>query len=80
MLTVTSVIACTPLIGTEGELDVVSTLGTGLMLFANIPIMLVFGPRAMRAYHDYMRRLKSGEIKPTANPKLTDVIDGKDVE
>jgi len=32
-------------------------LGTGVMLWANIPIMLIFGPMAMRAWHDYFREL-----------------------
>jgi AGCS family alanine or glycine:cation symporter len=73
-------VSATPLIRTEAELDVVSTLGTGVMLWANIPIMLLFGPRAMRAYHDYMGRLKAGRFKGHAYPKLTEVVDGKDVE
>lgn len=50
------------LIRTQDELDMFSAFGTGMMLWANIPIMLIFGPMAMRAYHDYFRRLKSGEI------------------
>ena len=54
--------ASSPLIRTESELDVISTLGTGLMLWANVPIMLLFGPQAMRAYRGYMRRLKGGEF------------------
>ena len=33
------------------------------MLWANIPIMLIFGGIAMKAYHDYGRRLRSGEFK-----------------
>lgn len=72
--------AATPLIRTQDELDVISTLGTGVMLWANIPIMLIFGPMAMRAYHDYMRRLRAGEFKGHAYPKITDVIEGRDVE
>jgi AGCS family alanine or glycine:cation symporter len=52
------------LIRTEAELDMFSTLGTGVMLWANIPIMLVFGPMAMRAYKDYLRRLDAGEMAP----------------
>ena len=55
--------ASSPLIRTESELDLISTLGTGLMLWANIPIMLLFGPQAMRAYHAYLRRLKAGEFE-----------------
>ena len=55
-------LSATPLIRTERELDVISTLGTGVMLWANIPIMLLFGNQAMRAYHRYMNRLKRGEF------------------
>lgn len=72
--------SATPLIRTETELDIVSTLGTGVMLWANIPIMLIFGPIAMRAYHDYNRRLKAGEFKGHAFPNIVDVMEGKDVE
>jgi AGCS family alanine or glycine:cation symporter len=52
------------LIRTEAELDMFSTFGTGVMLWANIPIMLLFGPMAMRAYKDYIRRLDAGEMEP----------------
>ena len=50
------------LITTDKELDGLTTLGTGVMLWANIPIMLIFGFIAMRAYHDYMRKLSRGEF------------------
>jgi len=56
------------LIRTEAELDMFSTLGTGVMLWANIPIMLIFGPMAMRAYRDYLRRLDAGEMTPQQEP------------
>lgn len=71
-----------PLIGTDAELDMWTTLGLGVMLWANIPIMLIFGRQAMKAYHEYIRRLKSGEIDRTAHeaPKIIDVVEGKDVE
>ena len=52
------------LIRTQDELDMFSTFGTGVMLWANIPIMLIFGPMAMRAYKDYIRRLDAGEMTP----------------
>ena len=70
------------LIGTDEQLDTWTTLGLGVMLVANIPIMLIFGRRAMKSYRDYIRRLKSGEIDETAHKpaSLTDVIEGKDVE
>jgi AGCS family alanine or glycine:cation symporter len=73
-------VASAGLIRTENELDVLSTLGTGVMLWVNIPIMLIFGPMAMKAYHEYMGRLKRGELHPHAAPRLTDVVEGKDVE
>lgn len=50
------------LIRTQDELDLFSTFGTGIMLWVNVPIMLVFGPMAMRAYHDYFKRLDAGEM------------------
>ncbi|MDX1381702.1 MAG: alanine:cation symporter family protein, partial [Xanthomonadales bacterium] len=56
-------VAASPLVRTEAELDSLSTLGTGVMLFANIPIMLIFGPIAMREYHRYVRRLRRGEFE-----------------
>ncbi len=73
-------VSATPLIATENELDVLSTLGTGVMLFANIPIMLVFGGKAMKAYKDYYARLERGEMQGHAYPKLADVVEGDDVK
>jgi AGCS family alanine or glycine:cation symporter len=61
-------IATSPMIQTEAELDAISSLGTGLMLWANIPIMLVFGRQAMRAYRDYMTRLRAGEFEVRERP------------
>ncbi|MGQ0554275.1 MAG: alanine/glycine:cation symporter family protein [Planctomycetota bacterium] len=58
-------VSATPLIRTQDELDIISTLGTGVMLFANIPIMLLFGAEAIRAYKGYFKRLDGGEFKPT---------------
>ena len=75
------IVATLGFIKTEDELDTLTTLGTGVMLWANIPIMLIFGALAMRAYHDYIRRLKTGEMDPPHEaPPLADVIEGKDVE
>jgi AGCS family alanine or glycine:cation symporter len=72
-------VSCSGLIKSQSELDVVSTLGTGVMLWVNIPIMLIFGPMAMKAYHEYMGKLKRGEFKGHDYPKITDVVEGKDV-
>ncbi|MDQ7013550.1 MAG: amino acid carrier protein [Planctomycetota bacterium] len=68
------------LIGTDEQLDSWTTLGLGVMLVANIPIMLIFGAKSMKAYHTYVGKLKRGELHPHAAPSVTDVIEGKDVE
>ncbi len=57
-------VASSPLVRTEAELDTLSTLGTGVMLFANVPIMLIFAPQAMGAFHDYFRRRREGRVRP----------------
>jgi AGCS family alanine or glycine:cation symporter len=69
-------------IKTDAELDNLTTLGTGVMLWANIPIMLIFGSQAMSAYSNYTRRLRSGELDLTSHTpaSITDVVEGKDVE
>ncbi|HHN79139.1 MAG TPA: hypothetical protein ENK11_10785, partial [Phycisphaerales bacterium] len=68
------------LIGTDHELDNWTTLGLGVMLVANIPIMLIFAPEVMRTFHDYFRRMNEGLDFAHEPPPLTDVIEGKDVE
>ena len=60
------VVATSGLISTIRELDNLTTIGTGVMLFANIPIILIFGREAMEKYHDYVARLKAGEIERTS--------------
>jgi AGCS family alanine or glycine:cation symporter len=55
-------LAGTTLIKTTAEIDAVSTMGTGLMLWVNIPLCLLLANVAMRAYHDYIRRLDAGEF------------------
>lgn len=59
-------VACAGLITTEEELDNITAVGTGIMLWVNIPIMLLFGGAAMRAYRGYFVRLRAGEF--TARP------------
>jgi len=74
------VVATYGFIRTDEQLDELTALGTGVMLFANIPIMLIFGYQAMRAYHEYIDRLKSGRMDPPHDPPpLTDVVEGRDV-
>jgi AGCS family alanine or glycine:cation symporter len=69
------------LLKTDVELDNLTGVGTGVMLFANIPIMLLLGSQAMRAYHDYARRLKSGMMGPDhPAPAIDDVVSGRNLE
>ncbi|MFG0305808.1 MAG: alanine/glycine:cation symporter family protein [Phycisphaerales bacterium JB040] len=68
------------LIGTDAELDMWTTLGLGVMLVANIPIMLIFGAQAMKAYHAYFKKMDAGGDPPHEAPPVTDVVEGKDVE
>jgi AGCS family alanine or glycine:cation symporter len=60
------VVATSGFITTDQELDAFTSLGTGVMLFANIPIILIFSRQTMRQYHDYVGRLKSGRMPRTS--------------
>jgi AGCS family alanine or glycine:cation symporter len=59
---IAAAVACFGFIKGSEELDSISTVGMGFMYLINLPLMLVMGHRAMRAYHDYFRRLKAGQI------------------
>lgn len=59
-----AIVATLGFLETDAELDNLSGLGTGLMLFVNIPVMWFLGGQAMRAYRDYCRRLDAGEMPP----------------
>lgn len=76
------VVATIPsLVKNDAQLDNLTSLGTGLMLWANIPIMLMFGAQAMRAYKQYFTRMRAGGYAEAhASPPLADVVEGKDVE
>jgi AGCS family alanine or glycine:cation symporter len=75
-----AVVATMGFISTDAALDALTSFGTGVMLFANIPIMLIFGYAAMKAYHAYMGRLRRGEFHPHKTPSVEDVVSGRDVE
>ncbi|MFP5306658.1 MAG: alanine/glycine:cation symporter family protein [Gammaproteobacteria bacterium] len=49
-------VTCLGFIRTDAELDTVSTVALGFMLAVNLPMMVILGHKAMRAYHDYFRR------------------------
>lgn len=64
----------------ERQLENLSDLGTGFMLVANVPIILLMSPQAMRAIRDYFRRLDTGELEPPHEaPPIVDVAEGRDV-
>ena len=74
------IVACAGFITTDAALDNLTGVGTGVMLFANIPIMLIFGNQAMRAYHSYIRRLNNGEFRAHAAGALPDLVEGKQID
>ncbi|MCC6907616.1 MAG: sodium:alanine symporter family protein [Phycisphaerales bacterium] len=77
-----AVVASIPaFIKTDAQLGVLADLGTGVMLLANVPIIVAMGYQAMRAFKDYFGRMARGEMEgPHKAPPLEDVMEGKDVE
>jgi AGCS family alanine or glycine:cation symporter len=62
-------------IQTDTDLDNVTGIGLGVMVWANIPITLIFGYQAMRAYKEYVRRLKSGKMElHSTGPSLDELL------
>lgn len=60
-----TVVATLPgFVTSANELGNLSDLGTGVMLLANVPIILLMSPQAMRAFRDYFQRLDRGEMEP----------------
>ncbi|MCB0344917.1 MAG: alanine:cation symporter family protein [Bdellovibrionales bacterium] len=70
-------VATMPFIRTDRELDMWTTLGMGCMLVMNIPIVIVFGSKAMREYHQYIRKLKAGEFRKFKPQAVVDMVEGK---
>lgn len=67
-------------IKTSTDLDNMTGIGLGVIIYANLPICWIFGYQAMRAYKDYIRRLKSGKMGPGhPPPHLDDLPSGRDV-
>jgi alanine or glycine:cation symporter, AGCS family len=60
---ITAFVTCLGFIRTSEELDTISTVAMGFMYAINLPLMVVLGFKAMGAWHDYFRRLKSGELR-----------------
>ncbi len=76
-----TIVATWGFLKTDAQLDNLTGIGTGVMLFVNVPIMWFLGNQAMLAYKDYFARFKSGRMGPEHKPpSLEDLISGKDVE
>ena len=68
-------------IKTSADLDNLTGIGLGLIIYANLPICWIFGYQAMRAYRDYIQRLKDGRMGPDHPPPgIDDLISGRDVQ
>lgn len=68
-------------ITSDVQLGNLSDLGTGVMLFANVPIVLAMAYQAIRAQNDYFHRLDTGQMPPPHEaPAIVDVVEGTDVE
>ncbi len=60
----TAAITLPGMIETDTDLGNLSDLGTGFMLAANVPIILIMSPIAIRAIRDYFQRLDKGAFGP----------------
>lgn len=68
-------------IKTSADLDNMTGIGLGIIIYANLPICWIFGYQAIRAYRDYIRRLKEGRMGPDhPPPSIDDLISGRDVQ
>ena len=75
------IVATLGLVRSVADLDNVIGIGTGVMMFANLPIIWLFGYQAMRAYKEYVGRLKSGRMGPDHSaPALDVLLSGRDIE
>ena len=53
------------LVQSQTELTYLANLGTGVMLWVNVPITLLFASDAVRHFNDYFRRVDAGEFDQT---------------
>ena len=74
----TAAITLPGMIETEKDLGNLSDLGTGFMLLANVPIILIMSPRAISALREYLRKLDSGAFGSGQPPhSVVDVVEGR---
>ena len=68
-------------IKTSTDLDNMTGIGLGVIIYANLPICWIFGYQAMRAYKDYIRRLKEGRMGADhPPPSIDDLLSGRNVQ
>jgi len=68
-------------IKTSTDLDNMTGIGLGVIIYANLPICWIFGYQAMRAYKDYIQRLKDGRMGPGhPPPSIDDLLAGRDIQ
>ncbi len=63
-------------IKTSADLDNLTGIGLGVIIYTNLPILWIFGYQAMRAYKDYVARLKSGSLDSDDAPPTLDELLG----
>lgn len=74
----TAAVTLPGMIKTDTDLGNLSDIGTGFMLVANVPIILLMSPRAMKAIREYFAKLDSGTFGTGADPhKIVDVVEGR---
>lgn len=71
----TAAITLPGMIETEKDLGNLSDLGSGFMLVANVPIILVMSPKAIAAIREYLRKLDSGAFGSGQTPKSVVDVD-----
>jgi AGCS family alanine or glycine:cation symporter len=68
-------------VATLGHIKTSADIGLGVVVYANLPICWILGYQAMRAYKDYIARLKDGRIGPDhPPPSIDDLLSGRDVQ
>jgi AGCS family alanine or glycine:cation symporter len=74
----TAAITLPGMIETEKDLGNLSDLGSGFMLVANVPIILIMAPKAVAGIREYFRKLDAGAFGPGQNPKsVVDVVESR---